>query len=209
MKYFIYDIETTGLGNRDEVVQFSGFLTDAHLAIEHMINFYCYTQVPLDPKAAAVNGLTAELLWKKSGGLSFEDQISNHMLNILKLEDLTWVEYNTNGFDHRVINQTLRQNGVKTINFGKEIALPGKSSGIYTFNLLKGLQNFCFNGRIHKLRQAATTLPYSEVRINSMYTATCQQFGLEDNAGSFHDSSYDAFVTWLLFYVYKKRFGVI
>ena len=208
MKYFIYDVETTGLGNRDEVIQLGGFLADETLNLEKMINFYAYSQVHIDSKAAKVNGITPKMLWEKSKGLAFEDYVYDEMLDVLQLSDLTWVEYNNNGFDHRMINQTLRQNGFSGINFGKEVAIPRKESGIFTFNLLKGLQNFCFDGKVRKLSQAVATLPYSEARIDAMYQAACSKLGFNQQEAGFHDASYDAFVTWLLFYSYKKRFGV-
>ena len=42
MRSFIFDTETTGLGPRDEVVQFSGILLndDDHYKIESVLNFY-------------------------------------------------------------------------------------------------------------------------------------------------------------------------
>ena len=34
MKYFLYDVETTGFTRRDEVIQFSGYLLDDNLRNE-------------------------------------------------------------------------------------------------------------------------------------------------------------------------------
>lgn len=75
MKYFLYDVETTGLTRRDEVIQLSGFLLNEDLRKEQIINFYCYTQVETNPEAQKVHGLDKKLLWELSGGKTFEEQI--------------------------------------------------------------------------------------------------------------------------------------
>ena len=61
MKYFLYDVETTGLTRRDEVIQLSGFLLNKDLRKEQIINFYCYTQVETNPEAQKVHGLGTTL----------------------------------------------------------------------------------------------------------------------------------------------------
>lgn len=66
MKYFLYDVETTGFTRRDEVIQFSGYLLDDNLRNEHIINFYAYTQIESNPDALKVHHLDKKLLWELS-----------------------------------------------------------------------------------------------------------------------------------------------
>ena len=109
MKYFLYDVETTGLTRRDEVIQLSGFLLNKDLRKEQIINFYCYTQVETNPEAQKVHGLDKKLLWELSGGKTFEEQIFQYDF-LFNEEDITFVGYNIS-FDNRMVNQTLKNNG--------------------------------------------------------------------------------------------------
>ena len=70
MKYFLYDVETTGFTRRDEVIQFSGYLLDDNLRNEHIINFYAYTQIESNPDALKVHHLDKKLLWGTAYGRS-------------------------------------------------------------------------------------------------------------------------------------------
>lgn len=207
MNYVIFDTETTGLGSKDEVLQFCGVVTNAKLEVRDVINFYCYSQVETSAEAERLHGLTPEFLWRASGGKALEDQVEKYLREVVRMSDVTWVEYSSNGFDRRKINQTLKQNGAATINFGESIAMAGRAQGVYNFSLYNALRCYCFGGKSCKLSQAVATLPYSEEKIDSMYVAAMKHFNCMGN-GKFHDASYDAFVSWLLFSYYSKRLGI-
>ena len=116
MKYFLYDVETTGFTRRDEVIQFSGYLLDDNLRNEHIINFYAYTQIESNPDALKVHHLDKKLLWELSQGKTFEEQIFQYEF-LFDAKDITFVGYNI-PFDNRLVNQTLKNNGYEPFNFG-------------------------------------------------------------------------------------------
>lgn len=201
MKYFIYDTETTGLTRSSEVIQFAGFVTDDNLSLLKSIDFYCYTQVPIDKQASEVHGITSNLLRELSGGRTFEDCFYETELSTEK--DLIWVSYSTNGFDERMINQTLKQNGLSPYNFGKEARYLGDvTSGIGFLNAEKLLRIRCFNGRKNRLRTLIELAGYADM-IDSMFM---QIFGSESaNHLKYHDALFDAFSLWALLSTYKNR----
>lgn len=191
MKYLVFDNETTGLGQSAEVIQFSGLLLDEKLKLQRLINFYCYTQEEMEPKAFETHKLSHRYLMEQSGGKTFED----YFLELVpKEKDLTWIAYNVS-YDMRVINNTLTRNGLPAYNFGKTTALLNKTKGIYNFDLMKIIASIY--GHAVKLSVAAQTLPYSEDRINSMYKKLLQLAGMS-NETTFHNSLYDVLITWFL-----------
>lgn len=119
MKYFLYDVETTGFTRRDEVIQFSGYLLDDNLRNEHIINFYAYTQIESNPDALKVHHLDKKLLWELSQGKTFEEQIFQYEF-LFDAKDITFVGYNI-PFDNRLVNQTLKNNGYEPFNFGSKV----------------------------------------------------------------------------------------
>ena len=104
MKYLIMDTETTGLGSRDEVIQFSGILVNEEFKMSKLYNWYCETSVPITKEAAATHGLNANLLHVLSHGYTFEDNWLT-MEELLNTPDITFIGWNVS-FDIRLINQT-------------------------------------------------------------------------------------------------------
>lgn len=206
MSYFVFDTETTGIGAgtvldkkgsvsvNDEVIQFAGLLLDESLRLKKVISFHCYTAVPIYPKAQAVNHLDHQKLMKYSGGRTFEDFFLNQ--SDLHSDDITWVGYNVK-FDMRIINNTLKQNGLDVYDFGTCIkTLRSRVKGRCYFDLLESLA--MRNGGIRmKLVQAAKSLPYTEQQLNAMYGKLLQLTNNKSDL-TFHDALYDSLVTWLL-----------
>lgn len=205
MNYFIFDTETTGIGAGavldkksfsvgDEVIQFAGLLLDESLRLKKVISFHCYTAVPIHPEAQAVNHLDHQKLMKYSGGRTFEDFFLNQP--DLHSKDLTWIGYNVK-FDIRVVNNTLKQNGLAEYDFGTCVkTLRSGVEGRHYFDLLElfAMKN---SGIKIKLVQAARSLSYTEQQINTMYGKLLQLTNSKSDL-TFHDALYDSLVTWLL-----------
>ena len=201
MQYAVFDVETTGLGIKDEVIQFSCILTDENFCALNYFNFYCYTQQELDVKASEITGINREDLWRLSEGKTFEDQFFK-LKELVNNPNLVWVHYSTNGFDLRLVNQTLTNNGLDTFYFGKNCTRLDKQSGVWNFNICNALANFKYGGRPRRLSQAASELPYSEEEIIRVLESKCKGCGVN----GYHNALYDAFVTWLLLYQNKDVF---
>ena len=139
MKYFLYDVETTGFTRRDEVIQFSGYLLDDNLRNEHIINFYAYTQIESNPDALKVHHLDKKLLWELSQGKTFEEQIFQYEF-LFDEKDITFVGYNI-PFDNRLVNQTLKNNGYEPFNFGSKVTALTKSEGRHYFDLMSPMSS--------------------------------------------------------------------
>lgn len=197
MKYAIFDVETTGLGNRDEVIQFACVIADEEFKAQTLYNEYFYTQHDISPGAAAVHRLSSELLFELSKGQTLEDFVLATP-ELFKDPDITWVEWSTSGFDRRMVNQTLVNNGVPPVDFGTKVTALRNEIGIHHYSLLHGVCNLRYGGKPRKLAQAAKDLPWSEKQIESMYNRYIQP--ASDLGMRFHTADYDAFVSWLLMY---------
>lgn len=204
MRYAVFDLETTGLSSKDEAIQFGCVLTNSNFEAESLINFYCYTQQKISANALKVHNINRDMLMKLSNGLTFEDQMQRYP-NLFNAKDIVWVEYSTNGFDMRVLNQTLRNNGLPEYNFGQKIHTLNKQEGVWNFNLCGALAAQFYRGVPRKLAQATSLLGYPPGTIDRIYnnylTAKSNVSG-----ACFHNADYDAFVTWLLLYRFRDRF---
>ncbi|MEY8333073.1 3'-5' exonuclease [Lachnospiraceae bacterium 47-T17] len=202
MRYAVVDVETTGLGRKDEVIQFACILADENFNAMKLYNTYCYTQHPIDPRAFAVHKLDKETLLKLSKGRTLEDNIVL-MKDLFNQKDITWVEYSNNGFDLRLINQTLINNGASAVDFGKRTVKLDADVGIWNYSIMHGICNLLFGGRMVKLSQAVKSLPYTEENIRTMFRRYVSLN--KTNSDGFHNADFDAFVTWLLLYAYGKK----
>lgn len=204
MEYFIYDTETTGLTRSDEIIQLAGLLVDDNLNLLKAIDFYCYTQVAISKSATQVHGITSTALRKLSDGKTFEDYFYESELS--KKKNLTWISFSTNGFDERMINQTLKNNGLPAYDFGPEIKYFGAEKvGVHRFNAYAFLKNRCFNGKNAKLTQMIACTPYANT-LDSLFAKV-----FHDDAAKhlqFHDALYDSFALWVLLSHFKSRLGI-
>lgn len=214
MKYFLYDVETTGLTRRDEVIQLSGFLLNEDLRKEQIINFYCYTQIETNPEAQKVHGLDKKLLWELSGGKTFEEQIFQYDF-LFNEKDITFVGYNIS-FDNRMVNQTLKNNGYDAMDFGSKVNSLTKYEGRHNFDLMKPLSSMFNHGVRMKLSDAATRIKFkSTAEINKVYEVIFDNVGMPEgfsdtlakqtSVSKFHNSLYDSFIYWCLLLDYKTE----
>ena len=214
MKYFLYDVETTGFTSRDEVIQFSGYLLDNNLRKEQIINFYSYTQVDSHPDALKVHHLDKKLLWELSQGKTFEEQIFQYKF-LFEEPDITFVGYNIQ-FDNRLVNQTLKNNGYKPFNFGNRVNALAKTEGRYYFDLMTPMSSMFNHGIKMKLSDTITYIKFKSLKeINEIYDVIFQNVGMpsgfsEDLAkqteiSKFHNSLYDSFIYWCLLLDYRTQ----
>lgn len=209
MHYAVFDVETTGLSNSDEVIQFACIVVGPQFNIERVINFYCYTQHPISSRALEIHGITKELLWQLSGGKTFEDQL-DEIDSLTKMKDLIWIDYSTSRFDCRLVNQTLENNGLPGLNFGTPVSTLDVDSGVHTFSILHAMANSYFYGKPRKLMQAASVLPMELTSIEKIF----RKYFIEGSNNRiykefpkcWHNAEYDAFVTYLLLYYNHERF---
>ena len=72
MQYVIFDTETTGLGNNDEVIQFSCMYLNENFKLNGIDDFYCMPTAEISAGAMAVHHLTLNKVRKLSGQKFFE-----------------------------------------------------------------------------------------------------------------------------------------
>ena len=198
MRYIFYDVETTGFAKQDEVIQFGAVVTDGNLKVVGKVMFYCYTQVPIRDGAYKVHGIKKERLYELSGGRTFEDYFLGNKL--FYEPDLVWVSYSTNGFDERLVNNTLTNNGLARYDFGSEEKYLGQfSKGRHWFNACHALANRCNGGKVRKLSQLV-----EKYGITDKEEYHRKLFGLK---ASFHDATYDAFMMWVLVFLNRRMLG--
>lgn len=203
MRFFIYDTETTGLKGKDEVIQFSGFLTDTNFRKIDIVNFYAYTEKTIDPKAQAVHRIDKNMLWHLSKGKTFEEQIYTYDF-LCNDSDLIFIGYNVS-FDNRMVNQTLRNNGFTPIDFGSKVnTLCEVKTGRHYYDLMMPLSHYLNNGVRMKLSEAIAKITSRSIsELNGIYKFVFDRFGVPEGTtietmSLFHNSLYDSFMSWVL-----------
>lgn len=220
MNYIVFDEETTGVGEKDEVVQFGCLILDENFQITRPISCYFQSHVPVNAEAAAKTHLSSEIAHELSGGMFFEDFYWES--DIFKMTDVTWIGFNPD-FDIRLCNQTLNQNGLSSYDFGDEVARLNKKSGVHHFDVMKACMAGMGLNYYPNLAQCGSKLSYSQSTLDGMYeklikiidkldyankteTLSEKLIGISDNGklASYHDALYDAMITWLLLYQNRK-----
>lgn len=203
MNYFLFDVESTGMTNKDEVIQFSGLLFDEKFALKKFFNFYCDTQQTIDPGALKVHGISKEILKKLSDGKTFEDNFFEMLKILEQYPDLCWVSYNIE-FDKRLVNQTLVNNGLESFDFGKDLPKFIKVLGKSNACLLQGMR-MIFPGRGgHKLYQIVERLPYSKEDIQKAFAKLAITCNLDPEL-SYHNAAYDVYTSYLVFKYFAPK----
>lgn len=194
MIYVIFDTETTGFTSKDEVIQFSGVITDEHLEPIRLFDFYCDTARKSHPDALMLHRITQEELHKRSMGKTLEDHIAA-MSEWFKQEDVIWVGYNV-PFDIRLVTSTLKNNGAPLVDFGTETTTPFQAKGRWFFDLMKYYKGYKFAGR-YTLADAVNDITgFSKEQLASIYTKMTKKSVQEV---TFHRADFDSLITWVLF----------
>lgn len=197
MKYFIFDTEDTGLGTKDEVVQFSGFLVDEECRLQRLYNFYCYPLVEFQQKAQQVTGLNKEILMELSKGRFFEEQFYEYK-TLLNEKNITWVGYNVS-FDTRLINQTLKANGYPVHNFGRKVGTLANDYGTYNFDVLDVIASTYNKGIRLKLGAAVDKYCSKTLEQIQKEYVKIMQYAKINSEITFHNAIFDAYATYCLF----------
>jgi hypothetical protein len=204
----IYDVESTGKGPRDEVVQLAYLIVKIKdLKIVGGRNFYCMSTVPFHAKASAVNKLNTKLVAELSGGKFIEELIIDDPY-FMGNSNILFTSYNAT-FDNRLMNQSLGRNTDLYIKFGDLVSKPSSA---------KGRAHFCSanfaaaaTGRGHTIRLSQI---YNELvpssRENKMEEVTAytsyisRELGLSSGTLRAHDALFDCVMLWRLLGTLKK-----
>lgn len=232
MRSFIFDTETTGLGIKDEVIQFSGILLndDDHYKIESVVNFYCETDVPSSEAALAVHHLDQKKLHDLSGGKTFEEQFIKVLEFLKQFPDLTWVAYNYS-FDQRMCKQTMVNNNASDPKLPMKEAVLQKK-GVHAFCCMDMCTSCIGHGRKMKNADAAhhpdvmkdvynnygirKTLEAKGISaddtaqmswvIDKLYNVVAKMTTGVSPAAQLHDSLYDSYLTMLVYRTFSGYF---
>lgn len=214
MYYFLFDTETTGLGSKDEVIQFSGLLlrdpvaedgqssSSTNLVLMKFYNFYCNTTQVISDGAYQVHGIDKNALVQLSEGKTFEDNFYPFLTSLRKTieadktfngNDVCWVAYNV-AFDKRLVNQTLVQNGLPAFNFGKNNALFSKTNGDSNVCLMNAITSL-----LGKRRKLSEVIAYFDLesQINKSFKVFADKCGIGDDI-SYHNAAYDVFASFVV-----------
>lgn len=207
-KYVIFDVETTGMSKRDEVIQFSAIVVPdkVHTVCcpEKMVNFYCETQVPISAGAFNVHQLSRQKLHVLSEGMVFEDNWLN-FVDSLREHQVVWVDWSVGAFDERLINQTLTNNGLPDyFHFPRFRDLNKCLEHRFSCLDLMGIVGSRFGKSSMKLVDAVNSLPYTRERINNAYLANATRLPNFDETMKFHNALYDSYVTRLVLKYYMS-----
>jgi len=192
MKYVFYDVETTGLSAKDEVIEFAAVVTDENYSLLDVVDFFCYTTQPISKGALAVHGIDKHTLNVRSKGLFFEQQFIPWAEALGT--DVIWFDWSSGGFDRRLINQTLTINGYDRWDFGSETK-PKGGSGYCNAMSLVGSQ---VGQRKLKLENAPSIFGLDKKLLNEVFVDVCNAFKIKGAQNTYHTALYDAFVEFVL-----------
>lgn len=199
----IFDTEGTGIGNKDEVIQIAGVITDMDLNIIRFYNEYCLATQDIAPEAYAVHNLDREALYKLSKGKYFEDVLDT--MPWFKNDDMLFISYNA-AYDKRMINQTLVNMGFDKIDFGAQVQAIRKSlrPGRYNMCAMTSLRGPLNKGVNMQLGQAVQRhSKYNLEALEGIFKLKCKQLGYVPKTSNLHDALFDSYVLWALLVQYK------
>lgn len=207
MHLVFYDIESTGLGSKDEVIQFGAIITDMNLHLVKVINKYSFTNMQIDPGAYAVHQLTLEDVYKYSRGKYFEEIVEEEKALFRDSKNLIWIGYNDKA-DKRLINQTLENNGITPINFGRKISMIDHSlkKGVYNLDAMDLFVKALNGGRKGKLGYFVHNHAGIDFdRLQDVYKKFTKRLSFVSPRDGAHDAVYDSFVVWWIMSQHKDR----
>lgn len=189
----LFDTETTGLGNKDEVIQLCAIILTQDgkkLKFKDVINFYCDTNVHIPQEAVNIHGIDNKALYKLSDGKYFEEQLVKCKDFVDPSIPTVYMAYNIN-FDKRLINQTLEQNGYAPIDFGQQLNfMPADASRNYNVCLMEIAKQAYTNGRRVKL-QTLIDKYMDENHLKMLHTKLKAAYKIKTASDGYHDALYD------------------
>lgn len=205
MQYVIFDTETTGLGNNDEVIQFSCMYLNENFKLNGIDDFYCMPTAEISAGAMAVHHLTLNKVRKLSGQKFFEEKF--YAIKEKFGKDCTFINYSSSMFDFRLVNQTLTRAGMPEFDFGaKTLALNDNAHGFYKYDLMSGIArlNGIRGGKIKLENALKLIFDYNEQDLKMKYFNLCKMLERKGLAASietdmlFHNARFDTFCMWFL-----------
>lgn len=211
MNYFIFDTETTGLTDKDEVIQLAGFLIDDQFRFKQFVHFYCNTNVFIHKDAQNAHGIDNKMLYHLSKGRTLEDHLEDYDF-LRNPKDIVFMGYNVK-FDIGKVNGTLMNNGVMPIDFGRNVqAFPATSNGTnYNLCVMQTLTKM-FGYKGWKKLQELVRLKldkYSIKDLETKFDGFMKMCGCSDYfVKRYHNAAFDSFVTMLLVAEYRALYYV-
>lgn len=205
MKYVLFDVESTGLTSKDEVIQFSALIFDnpEFRILKELVDFYCFTTIPIKKDAEKVHGISPANLLKWSNKKFFEEQFIPLVERLGP--DVTWVNYSNTMFDLRLINQTLQNANLEPMNFGTRVYDFSETEGIHHLDLMTMMANkLNGNSRAISLSNALKKTPgFNQQTLDIIYSnmnkkleSSCPEN--KELQKRYHCARYDAFAMWYL-----------
>jgi DNA polymerase III epsilon subunit-like protein len=203
LKIVFYDTETTGLSDKDEVIQLSGLVTDMDLKIQSVFNTYCFTNVNISEEARRLHGIDRKTLLQLSKGRYLEEVLES--IGVFKYPDAIYVAFN-DSFDRGKINGSLMNNGAPPINFGSTISTFDRKlqKGRYNLCALKLFSNCLNNGTRWKLEmflRKKAGVPFED--LERYYSVFRNKVNITSHKGNMHDALFDSFGIWWITSKYK------
>ncbi len=177
--YLGFDLETTGLNiMKDEPVQFAGMLFSSNGICMRSLKFYINTDVPIEPGAAKVHGITKEMIIAE--GYSRSLAAERYVNLVWEFQPLTLFGYNAANFDFPMWQNFLLKHKIGQFKHPPIIGLID----------VMHLCSVEFKTRKWpKLSEAAKKL------------------GIQFNEGELHDAKADIELTWKIMEVLYKKAG--
>lgn len=205
MYYVLFDVETTGLTSTDEIIQFSAFIFDNpdFKILKSVVDFYCFTTIPIKKDAEKVHGITPKNLIKWSNKKFFEEQFLPLVKDLGP--DVTWVNYSNTMFDLRMVNQTLQNANLPAMDFGTRVYDFSETKGIHHLDLMTMMaRKLNGNSRAISLVNALKkTKGFNQKTLDMMYDNVNKKVesfcpANKELAQKYHCARYDAFAMWYL-----------
>ena len=201
MNCLVFDLETTGLTDPIDILQFSYLLVslDSGTIFGAGNEYFLPSRCNINPDAYKVNGLSKEFLHSKTT-LTF-DRYFRSMYNILDSVDAI-MGYNSKRFDLPCI---LKYKD-KTLNNALESKEHIDVMADYS-NILYKVYCDKNRGGWKKANLTLSECLYLLISkgfdLEQMIKKYKQVFGIQDDKVHFHDASFDTFITYMV-YVYAK-----
>lgn len=210
LKIIVFDTETTGIKDKDQVIQFSYVCLNNQFKIIDMGSFYCNVSIPIPQDAIEVHGISNKRLEVLSKGKFIEDYIP-HIPCLANATNTLFVGYNV-GFDIKKTNYSLGVEGYNPIDFGTKVTtFPTRLNGRnYHMDLMGTL---CSNLGYHKYQKLIEMFrkhgPCKEQDIEKLLDKLSKQFGIDRNTEqTYHDALFDTMITASLLIRYKHFYVV-
>lgn len=210
LKIVVFDTETTGLKDKDQVIQFSCVCLDSKFKVIGMDSFYCNVGIPIPQDAIEVHGISNKRLEELSKGKFIEDYIP-HIPYLANATNTLFVGYNV-AFDIKKTNYSLEVEGYKPVDFGTRVTtFPTRLNGRNYYMDLMG--TLCTNLGYRRNQKLIELFkehgPCKESDIEILLGKLAKQFNIERNKEqTYHDALFDTMITTSLLIRYQHFYVV-